>query len=79
SVSIETSLSLAEKIPAGVAKVTESGLSDAKTIVKLWQAGYDGFLIGEAFMKTSQPERTCAKLIRAIREERYAVGGTRAA
>lgn len=53
--SIETSLRLVGRIPDTFAKITESGLSDAATVKTLFQAGYDGFLIGEAFMKTTDP------------------------
>lgn len=66
SVSIETSLSLAEKIPTEVTRISESGLSDAETIVTLKKAGYSGFLIGEAFMKHSRPEEACAQLVREV-------------
>jgi indole-3-glycerol phosphate synthase len=66
TVSIETSLSLAEKIPAGVTKISESGLRDAETIMTLKKAGFQGFLIGEAFMRESQPEVACARLVREL-------------
>ncbi len=73
SVSIATSLDLAEQIPAGLVKVSESGISDAQTIVQLKEAGYEGFLIGEHFMATPDPGRTCRELILQIRhiEELY--------
>ena len=53
--SIDTSLELAEAIPDTFVKVSESGLKDPETILTLFQHGYQGFLIGEAFMKTSDP------------------------
>lgn len=53
--SIDTSLRLVERIPDTVAKITESGLHDADTMLTLFRAGFDGFLIGEAFMKTADP------------------------
>jgi len=73
SVRIEPSLELAEHIPAGLVKVSESGISDAQTIVQLKEAGYEGFLIGEYFMATPDPGRTCRELIQQIRhiEELY--------
>jgi indole-3-glycerol phosphate synthase len=55
STSIETSLELAETIPAAFVKISESGLKDAETILDLFRHGYQGFLIGETFMKTSNP------------------------
>ncbi|MPR34172.1 indole-3-glycerol phosphate synthase TrpC [Salmonirosea aquatica] len=51
----ETSLELAETIPDTFVKISESGLKDTETILNLFQHGYQGFLIGETFMKTSDP------------------------
>lgn len=55
-VSIETSKRLSTLIPSGVVSVSESGISDPETIVGLRQFGFQGFLIGENFMKHSRPE-----------------------
>jgi indole-3-glycerol phosphate synthase len=62
---VSTSLSetLAPHIPDSFTKVAESGITDAETIVRLKQLGYKGFLIGEAFMKTSKPAAACRALI----------------
>jgi len=54
-VNVQTSLSLVDKIPNEFTKVSESGLSNPETLVQLKTAGYDGFLIGENFMKASRP------------------------
>jgi indole-3-glycerol phosphate synthase len=62
---IDTSLQLVERIPDTYAKITESGLHDAATMRQLMQAGYDGFLIGEAFMKTNDPATALASLVEA--------------
>lgn len=53
--SVDTSLELAEAIPDSFVKISESGLKDAATILELYRHGYQGFLIGETFMKTSDP------------------------
>jgi indole-3-glycerol phosphate synthase len=66
TVSTETSEALVEKIPPHLVKITESGISDAETIVRLKKLGYQGFLIGEAFMKTPKPEGACRKLIEQV-------------
>lgn len=55
SVNIQTSFDLATEIPDGFLKVSESAISDPKTIKQLKAAGFNGFLIGENFMKTSDP------------------------
>ena len=52
---VETSFRLAEKLPKDAVKVSESGISDPKTVKALREAGYRGFLIGENFMKTPEP------------------------
>ncbi len=54
-VSIETSLQLINKLPAGVPAIAESGISEVETIVTLRKAGFKGFLIGENFMKMKDP------------------------
>ncbi len=66
SVNIDTSLTLANKIPADFIKISESGISNAETIVELKQAGYQGFLIGEYFMQSANPQRVCLNLVEEI-------------
>ena len=46
---------LAEKISSAFIKISESGISSSQMIRKLKSVGYDGFLIGEKFMSTSDP------------------------
>jgi indole-3-glycerol phosphate synthase len=67
-VDIQTSLDLLPFMPQGVVKISESGISSAAAIHKLKAAGYEGFLIGETFMKHSRPEKACAELIKSMRE-----------
>lgn len=71
TVSIETSLDLAEHIPDDFVKISESGLGEADTIQRLRTAGYRGFLIGETFMKTDQPAQALAELVNQLREKHY--------
>ncbi|GAB4045686.1 indole-3-glycerol phosphate synthase TrpC [Spirosoma litoris] len=61
--SVDTSLQLVERIPDTFAKITESGLHDAETMLNLFRAGFDGFLIGEAFMKTQDPASALQTLV----------------
>lgn len=61
--SVDTSLRLVERIPDTFAKITESGLHDAETMLSLFRAGFDGFLIGEAFMKTADPAAALQTLV----------------
>src|SRR5690606_7614680 len=55
SVSLDHSLSLVEHIPDSFIKVSESGISDPATIRMLREAGFNAFLIGGDFMKTTDP------------------------
>jgi indole-3-glycerol phosphate synthase len=54
-VDLEHSVRLAEKIGDGFIKVAESGINDVKNIKYLRQYGFQGFLIGEYFMKQPSP------------------------
>ncbi len=65
-VSIQTSIELSSAIPDDFIKISESGISDPKTIIELQEAGYQGFLIGETFMKTAEPAKTCLAFIEEI-------------
>jgi indole-3-glycerol phosphate synthase len=51
-VTLDTSLRLAERIPAGVLKISESGIETRADIEKLQSAGYGAFLIGESLMRS---------------------------
>ena len=52
---VDNSFRLAERLPKDAVKVSESGISNPATVRALRQAGFRGFLIGETFMKTSDP------------------------
>ena len=52
---VQNSFRLAELLPKDAVKVSESGISNPDTVRALRQAGFRGFLIGENFMKTSDP------------------------
>ncbi len=54
-VNIETSVYLGGLIPADKIKISESGISNVRTIKELKKYDYKGFLIGENFMKASDP------------------------
>lgn len=55
TVSVETSYQLAEHIPTEFLKISESAISNPETIKQLKEAGFNGFLIGENFMKQADP------------------------
>lgn len=65
-VSIQTSIDLFAHIPTEFAHISESGLQDAESIVRLQNVGYQGFLVGEQFMKSADPVAACEALIQEI-------------
>lgn len=65
---IQTSVRLSPLIPASFVKISESGLQQAASIVALRQAGYQGFLIGETFMKTTDPAGALQRLIDEVNQ-----------
>lgn len=62
-VSIDASKKLADKIPTDFIKISESGISNVKTIKELQGYGYQGFLVGEYFMKSNNPTASASQLI----------------
>jgi indole-3-glycerol phosphate synthase len=45
------SLNLARRIPAGLTKVSESGIRTGEDARRLADAGYDALLVGEALLR----------------------------
>jgi len=68
SVSIQTSINLAEIIPANFIKVSESGINDPQNIIQLKEFGYQGFLMGEYFMQSANPHLKCASFIKTLKK-----------
>ncbi len=69
-VAVETSIDLAKRIPEDFVKISESGISQPETVIKLMSHGYQGFLIGEYFMSHSRPGAACAEFIKKIKKSR---------
>ncbi len=63
AVSLETSLRLADRMPPGVLRVSESGIACRADIERLRGAGYHAFLIGETLMKAAGPEQVLRELL----------------
>ncbi len=66
-VNVQNSIDLLQFFPDGVKKVAESGISSIDTIKMLKQEGFDGFLIGENFMKTSNPGQACIEFCSSLK------------
>ena len=65
-VSLETSKQLSIQIPDDFIKVSESGISSVEAIKELQPFGYQGFLIGENFMKTENPGQSAKEFIKNL-------------
>tara|TARA_R110000744_G_scaffold162873_1_gene279493 strand:- start:614 stop:1396 length:783 start_codon:yes stop_codon:yes gene_type:complete len=66
-VSLDTSKTLSKLIPDDFVKVSESGISSIEAIQELKPYGYQGFLIGENFMKTDNPGLSALQFIKSIK------------
>ena len=65
-VSTAISKELSEKIPDEFVKVSESGISSVDAIKDLKNYGFQGFLIGENFMKTNDPGKSASEFIKDL-------------
>jgi indole-3-glycerol phosphate synthase len=63
---INISVALADEIPGQFLKIAESGISSPFTVKHLQQLGYNGFLIGELFMKRRDPVSAFSDFIKEI-------------
>lgn len=68
AVDIERSLLMAEKIPAGKFRIAESGISRPEQVGVFSKKGFDGFLIGENFMKEENPGEAFRNFVGQIKE-----------
>ena len=62
-VSLDTSLELAERIPPGVIRVSESGIFTRDDVMRLQAAGYAAFLVGEHLVKSGDPAQAIRELV----------------
>ena len=58
-----------DKIPNEFVKTSESGISKVESILELKEIGFDGFLIGENFMKTNNPMESAYDFIKKVEDE----------
>jgi len=69
-VDIERSIQLAYDIPGGFVKISESGIQSTLIIKTLRGCGYQGFLIGESFMRSPEPSKAFSDFVDNIIMER---------
>jgi indole-3-glycerol phosphate synthase len=71
---LEVDLTISEKIisevPDEFVKVAESGIKKPEDVFLLRKMGFDGFLIGELFMKNAQPNLACRDFINQLKQEK---------
>ncbi|WP_163517467.1 indole-3-glycerol phosphate synthase TrpC [Gelidibacter japonicus] len=65
-VSLDTSKHLSTLIPDDFIKISESGISSIESIKELHPYGYQGFLIGENFMKTDNAGESAKSFIKNL-------------
>lgn len=61
-VSLETTLTLRQDVPADRLLVTESGIQTRADVQRMREAGVNAFLVGEAFMRAPDPGAALAAL-----------------
>jgi indole-3-glycerol phosphate synthase len=66
TVSVQTSFDLYEHIPQEFLKISESAISNTETIKQLKAAGFNGFLIGENFMKEEDPGAAIREFVKGL-------------
>lgn len=67
---IQTSFDLSEKIPHNMVRISESGISEPASVRELQSAGFQGFLMGENFMKQADPAQALADFIAQVKVRR---------
>lgn len=65
-VDLKHSKDLSALIPGDFVKISESGISSTEAIKLLRPYGFQGFLIGENFMKTNNPGHSAADFIKTL-------------
>ena len=65
-VDLGTALGLAERFPANVVRVAESGIHSADDVARLRAAGYDAFLVGESLMRAARPGDALREMLSGV-------------
>lgn len=66
-VNLEYSKQLADQIPNNFIKISESGINSPEAVSELQEYGFQGFLMGEYFMKSENPENEMKEFINKIK------------
>jgi indole-3-glycerol phosphate synthase len=68
TVDINRSVELSERIPGNKIRISESGIDDIATIRLLQQHGFNGFLMGDKFMKEKNPGKAFKNFTEKLKE-----------
>lgn len=68
-VDLAHSVRLKNQLPEGVLSIAESGIYSVEDYLYLKKKGFDGFLMGEYFMKNQSPGETFETFIKSIEDE----------
>jgi indole-3-glycerol phosphate synthase len=69
NVDTNRSIQLLTKIPSNFVRISESGISNPETVKMLKSEGFEGFLMGENFMKQNNPAKACSNFIRLMQTD----------
>ncbi len=67
-VDFNKSLDMAKQLPEHAVKVAESGIQTPEQVDYLKTYGFKGFLMGETFMKSTDPGKKCREFIQALNQ-----------
>jgi indole-3-glycerol phosphate synthase len=67
-VSMDHSRELFSRLPENCLKVAESGFQTYKEVIKLFNTGYNAFLIGGKFMKSKNPGKAAARFMKDLKK-----------
>jgi indole-3-glycerol phosphate synthase len=72
-VNIEHSLQLKNQLPKNILSIAESGIYSLETFKLFKKEGFDGFLMGEYFMKQANPAAAFELFVTSIKSDKDAV------
>jgi indole-3-glycerol phosphate synthase len=62
-VDLASARGLGQRIPPGPVRLAESGIRDRSDLLSLTEAGFEAFLVGEALLRSDDPEQALRRLL----------------
>jgi indole-3-glycerol phosphate synthase len=69
-VDVDRSLRMAKQLPHDKLKVAESGIDSVETIIQFRENGFNGFLVGEFFMKQQDPGAAFKRFVEELNRQK---------